>query len=154
MVILVNPLWYTYIGNKLTTLEPDASLEFRLTIPGGSTPRVFEDFYHVEYYRSQLSVGRFKQKVRAYVTYIETGVHEQLFGTTAFSLAVIAIDDLARTLKNWTEEALVSLNHPEQGERFFFCSIDPATASPEELFLSPVWEQPFSTANTPLLVLE
>jgi hypothetical protein len=142
------------LPERTLCLEPDASLEFRLTIPGEPTPRIWEDFYHVEFYRSQLSEGRFKLKVRAYVTYIETGVHEQLFGTPAFSLAVLAVDDLARTLKNWTEEALVSLNQPEQGERFFFCSVNPATASPEELFLAPVWEQAFSTANTPLLVLE
>jgi hypothetical protein len=41
-----------------------------------------------------------------------------------------------------------------EGEQFFFTSSNPATATPEALFLSPVWEQAFGTAKTPLLVLE
>jgi hypothetical protein len=40
------------------------------------------------------------------------------------------------------------------GEWFFFCSLDAATVSPEEMYLSPVWEQAFSNVKTPLLVLE
>ena len=47
-----------------------------------------------------------------------------------------------------------ALQQPELGERFFFTSVTPAAASPEELFLSPVWEQAFSSANTSLLVLD
>jgi hypothetical protein len=56
-------------------------------------------------------------------------------------------------LKQWTEEALQDMERPEEGDWFFFCSLDPATASPEELFLSPAWEQAFGTAKTPLLIL-
>jgi hypothetical protein len=62
--------------------------------------------------------------------------------------------ELAQTLKRWTEDVLLALAQPEQGERFFFCSCDPATASPEELFLSPAWKQAFGTTTTPLLVLD
>jgi hypothetical protein len=58
------------------------------------------------------------------------------------------------TLKRWTEEALQDMHRPEEGERFFFRSVDPAAVSPEELFLSPVWERALSSAKTPLLVLE
>jgi hypothetical protein len=65
-----------------------------------------------------------------------------------------ATDDLAGTLKRWTEDVLVSLTQPEQGVRFFFRRCDPATVSPEELFLSPCWEQAGGNAKTPLLVLE
>jgi hypothetical protein len=42
----------------------------------------------------------------------------------------------------------------DAGDRFFFCSLDTATVSPEELFLAPVWENAFSTTKTPLLILE
>jgi hypothetical protein len=65
-----------------------------------------------------------------------------------------ASSQLAATLKHWTEEVLQELQQPELGERFFFSSLDTASASPEEMFLSPLWEQAFSTAKTPLLVLE
>jgi hypothetical protein len=57
-------------------------------------------------------------------------------------------------LKHWTEEALREIESIMDGDWFFSCSLDPATASPEELFLSPVWEQAFGTTKTPLLVLE
>jgi hypothetical protein len=58
------------------------------------------------------------------------------------------------TLKRWTEEALTEIGRPEEGDWFFFCNLDTATASPEDMFLSPAWEQAFGTAKTPLLVLE
>jgi hypothetical protein len=61
---------------------------------------------------------------------------------------------MATTLKRWTEEALTDMARPEEGVRFFFCSLAVASASPEELFLAPVWEQAFRTAKSPLLVLE
>jgi hypothetical protein len=64
-------------------------------------------------------------------------------------------EQTAATLKRWTEEALEAIGRAEEGERFFFRSIaDTATASPEELFLAPVWETAFGTTKTPLLVLE
>jgi hypothetical protein len=62
---------------------------------------------------------------------------------------------MTTTLKRWTtEEVLTDMERQAEGEWFFFCSVDPASASPEELYLSPVWEQAFSDVKTPLLVLE
>jgi hypothetical protein len=57
-------------------------------------------------------------------------------------------------LKYWTEEALAEIERSEEGDWLFFRSIDTATASPEEMFLSPVWERAFRTDKTPLLMLE
>jgi hypothetical protein len=59
----------------------------------------------------------------------------------------------AATLKRWTEEALQEVERPYEGDWFFFCSLDVASASLEELYLAPVWERAFGTAKTPLLVL-
>jgi hypothetical protein len=71
------------------------------------------------------------------------------------SVAVIAtIEKLAGTLKQWAEEALVAMHRADAGDRFFFCWLDTASASPEEMYLSPVWEPAFSDTTTPLLVLE
>jgi hypothetical protein len=97
----------------------------------------------------------FKQKVHGYVTSVDTGQHEALFQTPALSIAVIAqTEPMAATLKQWAEEALTEMHLPEEGERFFFRSVDPAAVSPGELFLAPEWERAFSTTKTPLLVLE
>jgi hypothetical protein len=45
------------------------------------------------------------------------------------------------------------VERPYEGDWFFFCSLDVASASLEELYLAPVWERAFGTAKTPLLVL-
>jgi hypothetical protein len=70
-------------------------------------------------------------------------------------MTVSESEQMATTLKRWTEETLQSMGRVEEGAGFFFRSIaDTASATPEELFLFPVWENAFSTAKTPLLLLE
>jgi hypothetical protein len=135
--------------HRIICLEPDASCDF-------SIQGKWRDFFHIEVYRNlPPQEWRFKQKIAGYITYALSGQHEALFHTSALSIAVIAVaKPMAATLKKWTEEALQEMGRPEEGEWFFFSSVNPATASPEELFLSPVWERAFRTDKTPLLVLE
>jgi len=137
-------------------IEPDASCEFLITETKHDRQQTWRDFFHIEVYRNLPPVERrFKQKIHAYVTYVDTGQHQALFNTSALSLAVIAIaNPLAATLKHWTEEALQEMGRMIDADWFFFCSLDPTTATPEEVFLSPIWEQALSTDKTPLLLLE
>jgi hypothetical protein len=137
------------IHRRTIFIEPDASCDF--FIQG-----TWQDFFHIEVYRNlPPAEWRFKQKIAGYVTYANSGQHEALFHTPALSIAIFATtEQMAATLKRWTEEILTELGRPEQGGRFFFCILDTATASPQEMYLSPVWEQAFGTAKTPLLVLE
>jgi hypothetical protein len=146
---------YVAIPDKIC-IEPDASCEFLITEDWHETPQTWKDFVHIEVYHHLPPVAwRFKQKIQGYVTYALSGQHEALFNTAALSIAVIAVSQqMATTLKQWTEETLVEMGRPAEGAWFFFCSLDPAKARPEELFLSPVWEQVFSNGKTPLLVLE
>ena len=137
-------------------IEPDGGCQFLSTKMGEERPETWEDFFFIELYRTLPPVKeRFKQKIQGYVTYVADGQHEALYTTSALSLAVIAqTPQMMGMLKHWTEEALREIDKPEEGEWFFFSSLDTATTSPEELFLSPVWEQAFGTTKTPLLVLE
>jgi Replication-relaxation len=137
-------------------IEPDASCEFTITEAAGNKQVRWMDFFHIEVYRNLPPADwRFKQKVHGYVTSVDTGQHEALFQTPALSIAVIAqTEPMAATLKQWAEEALTEMHLPEEGERFFFRSVDPAAVSPGELFLAPDWESAFSMTKTPLLVLE
>jgi protein involved in plasmid replication-relaxation len=140
-------------ARRTSCLEPDAAVDF--VIVDFVIEDKWQEFFHIEMYRTQLREYRFKQKIHAYAAYAASITHQELFATPALAIAVFcASSDLAATLKRWTEEALQAVQQPELGERFFFLSIDTATASPEELFLSPLWEQPLSTIKTPLLVLE
>jgi hypothetical protein len=145
-------------GTRFQTIsiEPDASCEFLITETWHENPQTWKDFFHIEVYRNlPPREWRFKQKIQTYVTYVDTGQHAALFHTSALSIAVIAqTPQMAATLKRWTEEALQKMDRPIDGDWFFFCSLNPATASPEELYLFPVWEHAFGTAKTPLLVLE
>jgi hypothetical protein len=135
-------------GNRTICLEPDASVHFLLQ-------GKWHNFFHFEVYRTHLSERRFKHKITGYAMYAGSLLHRELFHTPALAIAVIAQPvGLAARLKQWTEEVLHAREQPELGEQFFFVSVDPATASPEEMFLSPVWEQAFATTKTPLLVLE
>jgi hypothetical protein len=130
-------------------IEPDASCEF--TIQGQ-----VQDFLHIEVYRNlPPAEWRFKQKIQGYVTALDSGQHEALFHTPALSVAVFAQTvTMADTLKQWTEKALQEMKRPEEGEMFFFGSVNVANASPEEMFLASVWQQAFSSTKTPLLILE
>jgi hypothetical protein len=130
-------------------VEPDASCDFLLH-------QTWQTFVHIEVYRNLPPVEwRFKRKIVGYVTYAVSGQHEELFQTPSLSIAVITpTAQMAATLKRWTEEALHASTQPDYGELFFFSSLNTASASPEDIFLSPIWEQAFNTAKTPLLVLE
>jgi hypothetical protein len=146
---------YVTLSGKSCCLEPDAGLLFRITETWHEEEQTWEDFFHIEVYRTHLRQERFKHKMHTYAAYAASPLHKNLFHTPALAIAIFCADDqLAETLKQWTEEVLQEGQQRELGERFFFTSADPATTSPEELYLSPVWEQPFSTTKTPLLILE
>jgi Replication-relaxation len=129
-------------------IEPDGALDF-------SVNNTFQDFIFIEVYRHHLNEERFQRKIKGYVTALISGLHQQVFHTDAMTVAIIATTDkLKETLNQWAAEALLAMERQDAGERFFFCSLNTATTSPEELFLSPVWEHAFSTDKTPLIVLE
>jgi hypothetical protein len=145
----------SFADNRRCYIEPDASCEFLLTETWHTPPQTWQDFFHIEVYRHVPMESRFKQKISGYVVSVDTGIHEALFKTEALSVAVICETfQQAVLLKRWTEEALTAMGRVAEGERFFFRSIDLSSVSPNELYLSPVWEQAFSTDKTPLLMLE
>jgi hypothetical protein len=134
-------------------IEPDASLDF--TIEETWHEQTWQDFIHIEVYRHLPMETRFKQKVHGYVVMAQTGQQEALFQTSALSVANFAATAQQKAvLKRWTEEALQQLNLPAEGQRFFFTGIETATASPTEIFLSPVWQQAFGETPIPLLLLK
>lgn len=135
-------------GKLSASLAPDASLEFLLR---DSHNDLWRYFFHVEVYRHLPKKKGFQQKVLGYVSLATSGKHQELFGTNAFIVALFCSSEtLSKTLKAWTEEALSQ--QPEEGQRFFFGSIDTAKAAPAQVYLSPSFVQAFSDAKTPLLI--
>jgi hypothetical protein len=136
-------------------IEPNCSLEFIIheSNQGTNKLQTWRDFFHVEVYRHLPMETLWKQKVLGYIQYAATGQHQALFYTSALSIAVFAATaHQAATLKQWTEEVLHDM--PQHGQRFLFRSINTATASPTDIFLSPDGQQAFGTAKTVLLVLK
>jgi hypothetical protein len=128
-------------------LEPDASLDFTIQ-------QAWRDFFHIELYRHLPMERRFKQKVQGYLTYAGSPSHQELFRTSALSIAIFAAtEQLTQMLKQWTEDVLTKLEQQPEGQRFFFSWVIPGHVSPTELFLSPVWSLAFSNTQTPLLLL-
>jgi hypothetical protein len=145
---------YVPLAGKPCCLEPDAGALFRITETWHTEQQTWEEFFHIEVYRTHLREERFKHKIRTYAAYATSPRHTALFHTPALAIAIFCADDqLAEALKRWTEEVLQEEQQLELGERFFFTSVAPAAVSPEALFLSPVWEQSLSTAKIPLLLL-
>jgi len=132
-------------------LEPDAGLDVRIR----NDETVWRDFFFVEVYRHHPMEHRFKQKVQGYVVYASSTQHEALFHTKALTIALFCDTVAVKThLKGWTEQVLAQLGQEHEGERFFFSDLAVSDESPTDVFLSPVWEQAFSTTKTPLLMLE
>ena len=78
-----------------------------------------------------------------------------LFQTPALSIAVIAqTEQMEAILKYLTEEALTEMGRVADGDWFFFRSMNTTSASPEEIFLTPQWEQAFGINKAPLLVID
>jgi hypothetical protein len=131
-------------------LEPDASVDFRIRTDAS----VWRDFVHVEVYRHHPMEHRFKQKIAGYVAYASSPQHAALFHTKALTIALFCETEAVKTLlKGWTAQVLTQLGQEEEGERFFFRSIDLSSVSPSDLYLSPDWQQAFGETTTPLLML-
>jgi Replication-relaxation len=146
---------YVPLAGNSGCLEPDAGVLFRITETCHEEHQTWEEFFHIEVYRTHLRQERFKHKIHIYAAYTASHRHQELFHTPALAIAIFCADDhLAATLKHWTEEVLQEGHQRELEERFFFSSVNPATASPEEIFLSPVWDTACGNAKTPLLLLE
>jgi hypothetical protein len=146
-VELPEPLGEGKTRYRKLCIEPDASLRFTIA-------ETWQDFFHIEVYRNLPPVEqRFKQKVSGYVATVRSGQHQKLFHMESLNIAVFAqTPAMAQTLKDWIEEALAT--QPDDGGRFFFSSLAVSKASPTEMYLSPVWQQAFGTAKTPLLLLD
>jgi hypothetical protein len=137
-------------------IEPDGACQFLSTERRHESPQTWEDFFFIEVYRTVPPVKeRFKQKIQGYVTYVATGQHEALFQTPVLTVAVFAqTPQMAAMLKYWTEEALEEMGRVADGDWFFFRSMNTTSASPEEMFLTPQWEQAFGINKAPLLVID
>ena len=95
-----------------------------------------------------------RQKVEALLVY-GVGPYRQALGAASITIAVLTPlgDRRATELLSWTEDELARLGRQEYGAWFCVCGVDAAQVSPEELFLAPIWRQPFQAEAIALIGL-
>jgi protein involved in plasmid replication-relaxation len=101
----------------------------------------------------------FRRKIRRLFTFGENEEYKRVYGVGSYQIAFFVFSprrDPARrlaSLLNYTEAELQALNMANYARRIGFCALDPATTTPEELLLAPVWRHPFTDTRSPLLDL-
>jgi hypothetical protein len=80
---------YVPLAGNSVCLEPDASLLFRITETWHEDPETWEEFFHIEVYRTHLRQERFKHKIHTYTAYATSSRHTTLFHTPALAMAIL-----------------------------------------------------------------
>ena len=93
-----------------------------------------------------------REKIQALLAYGK-GPYQETLGAESLTITVLTPQGAKRAgeLVSWTEAELSHLNAQAYGEWFCFTGLDPTRVSPEQLYLSPVWHQPFQTEPVPLI---
>lgn len=142
------------------TVVPDAWIDLRIF--DGDTSRRSPLWIEVD--RGTEPVRDFKQKLRAAVTYIESGIYQRVFGTRFVTLD-FAVDQSAyreperaekrrNEILRWIEEELQALKLPQYGEIIVAGTLPRGyELDPIDFFLSPRWISPFQGLPVSLLDL-
>lgn len=123
-------------GTRLAVI-PDAYVDLVVANP-------YQLCLSVEIDRGSEEQKAWRRKVRALVAYAE-GPYIGAFGTDALTVAVVATPGAARlaNLRQWAQDELDRRGQRQNADLFRFATFDPATATPEEIYLAPIWHIPF-----------
>ncbi len=128
---------------------PDGWLDFSVLPPGRDRPIQF--CIALERDRGSTEQKAFRQRIRARVAWSQ-GAYQKHFGTTSLTTAYVVSPAGKRLadVRKWAEAELEALGR-KGSELFLFTDLDPATASPQDLFLSAYWYEPFKTQPVSLI---
>lgn len=140
------PVYLTDADGAKVAVIPDAFLDIGL---GGA----YRVCLAVELDRGTEEQKAWRKKVRTLVAYAH-GPYQQVFGTDALTVCVIATPGQARLqqLYDWTIAELAAINQQGEADLFRFATCNPAQLTPEQLFLGAGWYTPLST--TPVALIE
>jgi Replication-relaxation len=91
--------------------------------------------------RGSMQKPSWQEKVEAYLDF-GRGRFRETFGVKSLTVAVFCPDD-ARSIQlaAWTMQALQAAGKPNWASMFLFSSVDPAIASPAEVWIGRAWRQ-------------
>ncbi len=128
---------------------PDGWVYLTRTWPNRHEPKRYGVSFELD--RNTIEQARFREKLHALATWVETNGYE-ILGAPSISVCFVAptqarVEELLR----WTEAELIEIGAEDLGEFFLFSSFDTTNAEPTDVFLGPVWLQPFGTSGVSLL---
>jgi hypothetical protein len=102
--------------------------------------------------RGTVEERAFKRKLRGLLAYAN-GPYRAFFGSDAISIAfaITAGETRLRRLRAWCEQTLTEAGLQEHAELLLLTSLPEGELDPRQLFLAPIWEQPFGTIAVALL---
>ncbi len=145
------PVRVTLASGKTVGVIPDAYLQLHEAEAVG--PGYWHDLV-VELDMGTTDQKEWRQKVEALLAY-GLGPYRHLLGAASITIMVLTPQGSHRAneLLGWTEAELTRLDQHALGEWFCISGLDPARCSPDELYLTPVWHQPFGTGPISLIAL-
>jgi hypothetical protein len=139
-------------GTQMTTVIPDAWLDFRLSLNGITS----QTAVWLELDRGSEEQKQFRRKVRGLYEASCSETYRQEFGaqTITIAFATTAGEKRREQLRQWTKQELLLLQKILDADLLLFTSLPPTgDLDPEWLFLSPVWTTPLTNTPVPLLDL-
>jgi hypothetical protein len=129
-------------GRRTFNIIPDAVLDFRRSLPNGRhryTPVL------LEHDRGTEQQEYFRKRIRAYITFLTSGIYQELFNTSAVNIAFTTFEGERRReqMRAWTLRELKATNEsPDVGLAFSFAAVQrPLTA--QSIWLDPCWLSPY-----------
>jgi DNA-binding PadR family transcriptional regulator len=129
-------------GRRAFNIIPDAVLDFRRALPNGRhhyTPVL------LEHDRGTEQQDYFRKRIRAYITFLTSGIYQELFNTSAVNIAFTTFEGERRReqMRAWTLRELKATNEsPDVGLAFSFAAVQrPPTA--QSVWLDPCSLSPY-----------
>ncbi len=139
-------------GWQLTSVIPDAWLDFRLCLNGIT----YQTAVWLELDRGSEEQKQFRRKVRGLYHASRSETYRQEFDAQniIIAFATTAGEKRREQLRQWTKQELSVLGKISDADLLLFTSLPPTgDLDPEWLFLSPVWLTPLTNTPVPLLDL-
>jgi Replication-relaxation len=138
-------------GRQAFTIIPDAVFDFRRPLPDGRhryTPVL------LEHDRGTEQQQFFRTRIRAYITFLTSGVYQEAFNTSAVNIAFTTFEGERRRdqMRVWTLRELKATNEsPDIGLAFSFAALQRPPMA-QAVWLDPCWLSPYDNQEChPLL---
>ncbi len=149
-VLKRHPYKVNWRGGSIT-LIPDAFLDFRVSLPGGSQRRMP---VVVEHDRGTEGQRYFQRRIRGYIMLLKTEGYKQWFQAKGITIAFTTSAGFERLkqIREWTWQELAATNEPQTIRGMFYFTQFVRPLDPLQLWLEPSWYT--ISSDQPMVLLE